>query len=248
MSKNSEGVKNWRRRTKARIVEAMGGCCVCCGYNECHEALDLHHINPEEKEMSFGKMRKNPKAWSKIVVELRKCVLVCCRCHAEIHHGTTVLPDSFSQFNEAFVDHRKTFDYDECPICGGEKDELNKTCSYSCAAKLSNSVTWDDDVVLEMLDNNESYISIGKRFGVTGAAAKKRCDKIFLHRCRCGDKKDRNADKCLKCHGLSKRKVDRPSKKRLEKMIATMSWCAIGRKYDVSDNAVRKWAKGYELI
>ncbi len=41
---------------------------------------------------------------------------------------------------------------------------------------------------------------------------------------------------------------DRPSKKDLVKMIQTTSWCAIGRKYDVSDNAVRKWARKYNLI
>ena len=41
---------------------------------------------------------------------------------------------------------------------------------------------------------------------------------------------------------------DRPSKEELEKMINTMSWCAIGRKYGVSDNAVRKWAKKLNLI
>lgn len=44
------------------------------------------------------------------------------------------------------------------------------------------------------------------------------------------------------------RKVDRPSKPDLAKMIKIFSWCAIGRKYDVSDNAVRKWAKKYKLI
>jgi len=45
------------------------------------------------------------------------------------------------------------------------------------------------------------------------------------------------------------RKVkDRPSKEELRDMIENMSWCAIGRKYDVSDNAVRKWARSYNLL
>lgn len=43
-------------------------------------------------------------------------------------------------------------------------------------------------------------------------------------------------------------KVDRPSKEDLAKMIKTSSWCYIGRKYSVSDNTVRKWAKRYKLI
>ena len=49
------------------------------------------------------------------------------------------------------------------------------------------------------------------------------------------------------CYIVANRKVERPSKEELEKMIDTMSWCAIGRKYNVSDNAVRKWAKAYGI-
>ena len=46
-----------------------------------------------------------------------------------------------------------------------------------------------------------------------------------------------------------RRKVkSRPTKEELAKMIDTMSWCAIGRKYNVSDNAIRKWARSYKLI
>ena len=47
----------------------------------------------------------------------------------------------------------------------------------------------------------------------------------------------------------NQRKVkDRPSKKELSEMIDTMTWTAIGKKYNVSDVAVRKWAKRYEII
>lgn len=41
---------------------------------------------------------------------------------------------------------------------------------------------------------------------------------------------------------------NRPTKEELEEMIEEMSWVAIGRKYSVSDNAVRKWAKAYKII
>lgn len=40
----------------------------------------------------------------------------------------------------------------------------------------------------------------------------------------------------------------RPSKEQLASDIATMSWSAIGRKYNVSGNAAKKWAKKYELL
>ena len=42
------------------------------------------------------------------------------------------------------------------------------------------------------------------------------------------------------------RKVPRPSYEQLKEELAHMSWLAVGRKYGVSDNAVRKWVRWYE--
>ena len=44
----------------------------------------------------------------------------------------------------------------------------------------------------------------------------------------------------------SRRKVERPSLAQLQKDLREMSFCAVGRKYGVSDNAVRKWLVWYE--
>ena len=47
----------------------------------------------------------------------------------------------------------------------------------------------------------------------------------------------------------NKRKVIRPSKEELEiLLLKNKNWCAIGRQYGVSDNAVRKWARWYGLL
>jgi hypothetical protein len=42
------------------------------------------------------------------------------------------------------------------------------------------------------------------------------------------------------------RKVPRPSYAQLKQDLGHMSWVAVGRKYGVSDNAVRKWIRWYE--
>jgi len=42
------------------------------------------------------------------------------------------------------------------------------------------------------------------------------------------------------------RKVERPSYEQLLADVSSMSMCAVGRKYGVSDNAVRKWLRWYE--
>jgi 5-methylcytosine-specific restriction endonuclease McrA len=59
----------------------------------------------------------------------------------------------------------------------------------------------------------------------------------------CGKPISRNAKRCVDCHGLLRQTVDRPSKEQLLKDIEVMGYSATGRKYGVSDNAVRKWLK-----
>lgn len=49
------------------------------------------------------------------------------------------------------------------------------------------------------------------------------------------------------CRAVGRRRVARPSKEQLGRELGTLSWVALGRKYGVSDNAVRKWAKRYGL-
>jgi len=40
--------------------------------------------------------------------------------------------------------------------------------------------------------------------------------------------------------------VPRPTYEQLKEDLADMSWLAVGRKYGVTDNAVRKWVRWYE--
>lgn len=53
----------------------------------------------------------------------------------------------------------------------------------------------------------------------------------------------RTATRCEKCNSFSKRKVERPTKEVLLTDISKLGYCATGRKYGVTDNAIRKWIK-----
>lgn len=100
MSNVSERVKRWRNKTKEKIVLAMGGKCQICGYDKCSDALELHHIDPSKKELSFSRVRANPISIQKISEELKKCILLCSNCHREIHAGLVELPEKYSVLNE----------------------------------------------------------------------------------------------------------------------------------------------------
>jgi Zn finger protein HypA/HybF involved in hydrogenase expression len=73
-----------------------------------------------------------------------------------------------------------------------------------------------------------------------------RCPKkqYFCKKCSKKITKNTKTGLCLKCAINANRKVkNRPSKEVLLQEIKENSYCVVGRKYGVSDNAVRKWLK-----
>jgi hypothetical protein len=82
---NSEKVKQARRNVKELSVEYKGDKCIICGYHNCINALEFHHIDPKQKEIQIGS--GNYRGIDKVKLELDKCILVCSNCHREIHAG-----------------------------------------------------------------------------------------------------------------------------------------------------------------
>ena len=168
--------ERWKDR-KRKAVEIMGGECCKCGYKKNLAALHFHHVDPSKKDVSWVKLRS--RSWDKVLKELKKCILVCANCHAEMHAPelNTIMEDQ-GKSNLTLVQGPKHTG--KCPVC--ESDVFGTTyCSQACSS-------------------------------------------------------------------LSRRKAKRPTKDELKKLMKENSWCSLGRKYNVSDNAVRKWAKSYGLI
>lgn len=174
MSKGSEAVKKWRNSTKIRMVESMGGKCSICGYNKCKEALEFHHIDPTEKEFSFGKTLANPTSWDRLVKELEKCILLCANCHREIHNDISEIPENYQKFNISFSNYRKTFvrEMDHCSVCNKLKSVKDKYCSQTCASYKRRKLNWNDYDLVEM-HKTLSYVKIGKILGVSEATIRK---------------------------------------------------------------------------
>lgn len=173
MSKNSEGVIRWRIKTKSLIIEHMGGCCQICGYNRCQNALDLHHINPKLKELTFGEIRANPVAIAKIAEELKKCILLCANCHREFHAGYICLPDDYAIFDDKFIQNSRR-----------EIDERKERANQKIKNKLKGGKR------LKILLTNEEFIAkfqsefkgnkskFAEFLNVSEAAVRKRLKKI----------------------------------------------------------------------
>ena len=62
------------------------------------------------------------------------------------------------------------------------------------------------------------------------------------HFCQiCGIEVSKGSKRCRKCSDINQRRVDRPNREELKKLIRKTSFVDIGRQYGVSDNSVRKW-------
>lgn len=189
MTKSSKAVIDWRKRTKERIVQAFGNKCGICDYAKCDEAFDLHHLDPLEKEFSLGSIRAWPKSWDKIVVELRKCILLCCRCHRELHAGATNVPEHIQRFDETFSDYktlekldRQSKNRKQCPVCGVDMFNRSNTCSKICSAKLKGKYAWNKiDLNQLYLIEHISISHIAKIVGCSNSAVIKRLKKFNMY-------------------------------------------------------------------
>ena len=80
-----------RKQIRKMAIEYKGSKCAICGYNQCVQALEFHHINNDDKY--FGISAKGyTRSWDSVRKELDKCILLCANCHREIHEGITQLP------------------------------------------------------------------------------------------------------------------------------------------------------------
>lgn len=84
---NDYCVQRWVQKKK-EAIEYKGGKCEDCPASypsEPYVIFDFHHLDPEEKDVDWGKLRL--KSWDKIKLELDKCVLLCSNCHRKRHHN-----------------------------------------------------------------------------------------------------------------------------------------------------------------
>ncbi len=78
------------RQKRDRVVDLLGCKCVCCGFHRFACALDVHHLDPANKDHAWAAFRG--WAWERIEKEIVGCVLLCKNCHAAVHAGLIAVP------------------------------------------------------------------------------------------------------------------------------------------------------------
>lgn len=108
---------------------------------------------------------------------------------------------------------------------------------------------------LELVTHSENLIKMRQHYGNYVRPRCKNCgrkiyfdDSAFCTKCLPkGSNGKRIRTEKEKKRAIQSRKVERPSREKLEQLIMTTSFAEIGRLHGVTDNSVRKWCKQYEL-
>lgn len=186
------------KRNRIKAIVFLGGKCNRCNYKENYSALDFHHLDPNQKDIKWVYFKS--RSWEKIVEEISKCVLLCSRCHREVHNDNDSQPSI-------------VYDIDK---------------SYEIKIKF----------LQERFKHDFKFLPQSQY------PTKPNSENNF---CDCGAEICKTSQFCINCRGLNNRKVKRPSKEELEKLIWEKPIIHLAKDYDVSDNAIRKWCKKYGI-
>lgn len=191
MDYSKDRKKYWRAEIKHRGVLALGDECAICHqkFEDC--CYDFHHLNPSEKEFEISAGNMNgAKSWLKIRDELLKCALLCSNCHRLFHSGYVELPVK-NYFNLNYYDWElcdakqvscitgQSLDANyTCPICGNKKSGAAQKC-IDCLMKEQKRFEVSRETLKEMI-YTMSFTEIGRHFGVSDNAIRKRCKSFNL--------------------------------------------------------------------
>ena len=164
-----------QRRKKLFAVEQFGGKCQICGYDKCINALQFHHIDPTTKEYApaYVIMRMS---WENAYKELKKCILVCSNCHAEIHYRDL----DISQILLSVKTYNKHCE--RCKSLFETKSSYQKYCSVGCQS-ISNRKVKIEPIASDLkklIDSNTPWTKIGELYGVSDNAMRKWAKKFKL--------------------------------------------------------------------
>jgi hypothetical protein len=81
-------LKKVRDDRKMEYIELLNGRCRDCGIKPGDlwpvDIFDFHHLDSESKDIEIGPMLKK-KNQERVLLELKKCVLLCANCHRRRH-------------------------------------------------------------------------------------------------------------------------------------------------------------------
>src|SRR5438876_10362030 len=74
------------RQRRQLLIQEKGGRCQRCSYDRNQAALAFHHLDPTIKSFPIDLRNCSNNSWAALLIEAKKCSLLCLNCHAEVHN------------------------------------------------------------------------------------------------------------------------------------------------------------------
>lgn len=189
MTQNSQNVTNCIKRRKNNLIKVFNSKCCICGFDKFQEALEFHHVNPDEKEFGISASNATTKSLYNQLEEAKKCILVCSNCHRGIHAGYYQIPENWREsYNEEVAEQllnelektkKGTLHY--CQRCG---TQISRKASYctNCYAIIQRKIDRPSRDELKKQIRELPFTQIAKKYGVTDNTIRKWCDSYSLPR------------------------------------------------------------------
>lgn len=139
-------------------------------------------------------------------------------------------------------------------LCGKNKRHPVTLENIDVARQIINDLRFTSMTGIELgikynvSDQTISDINVGRAWHFDDETYPIRVRTRKKYYCKnCGKEISDFAQLCLECRHKKQQKCKRPSKEKLLEEIATSSFAAVGKKYKVTNSAIKKWCKSYGL-
>lgn len=210
-----EVVKN--SKTQKECLEKLGIRCSGGNHKTFKKYVELYNIDTKHFITNFHKMvsinKEKKLKLSEILVE-------------NSSYNRTRLKERL--YNEGLLERK-------CSLCG--QDEYWNEMRISLIIDHINGIHDDNRI------ENLRIVCPNCNAGLDTFAGRNNKRKKKIYHCNCGKEITKISNKCNSCEKKDRRKVERPEYDTLLKDINELGYSGTGRKYGVSDNAIRKWIK-----
>ena len=162
---------------------------------------------------------------------------ICSTTNTKETKRYTYNSDQIDYFTTCFNGQVYVVPVDEC--------STNKTLRLSPPNNGNSNYNRAEDYLITNYFKESEYYKKSKEFYLNRMIIKP--DKNTPTCPICGKEVTQKDKLCKECSHIKARKIERPSREALKTLIRNTSFTQIGKHYGVSDNAVRKWCKYYNL-
>ncbi len=163
-------------KRKLELIESRGGKCENedCGYGVNIAALDFHHINSTTKTFKLDIRNLSNRKMSDILLEFKKCIVLCANCHREAHHPDLQIKDLKKTLENVgdniFSD--RTINKPKCVDCDAEINYSYRRCKR-CSSINKRKVSRPSYPQLMQEITETNYVVVGKKYGVSDNTIRK---------------------------------------------------------------------------